>query len=618
MSRQVTRRGRGGHRTAARKASRWSVAWAAPALTPIDTSTDYGRLAARVAARISARPAARGRMGGKARPGPRWRAQARRLALWALVIELFLLALYVVAPLGGVTLTLSPLARVWPWLLAPARLIFGDALVAASLTPERGEAQLALLATLLVGASCAAAGAVWVARRIEQRSGPSGAGADRRWLWLTLGVTAALGLTLALLPALPSDDVFSYILYGRISALHHANPLVATPASFPNDPFLSLVYWQNTRSVYGPIWLLLSSGLSLLAQALGGGLAVYVALFKLLGLATHLANTALIWLILGRLAPQRRLAGALLYAWNPLCLLEFCASAHNDAVMLFFLLLSVYAFVCQREALGLIALALAIQTKLTPVALVPFYLLYCVRSMRAARADWPTVALGLAWRVGLLVGAALVALAPFWAGAQTFGALLFSPPAQQLDNSLLEAVSWPLRWLAQGALGLNVDQARSIVETTLKLLALLVFGLLWLWELRRARSLEGTLLAWGWALAWYALVASGWFWPWYITWVIAVAAVAPWGRLQVVAQLLAGGALTLYGFLPLQAAGVYGFRSVVAFGPALIYLLALLYEHRRQLRQGRRWRELGLGALSGAPRGAMDGRRPWQGASRSP
>src|SRR6185312_15579998 len=173
------------------------------------------------------------------------REATRRLALWALCIEAFLLALFVVAPLGGVTLTVSPLARVWPWLLAPARLVFGDALVRASVTPAQGWAQLALLATLLVGASCAAAGAVWVARRVETRH-------DRRSLWLALGVAAALGLTLTLLPALPSDDIFSYILYGRISALHHANPLITTPASIPHDPFLTLVYWQNTRSVYGP------------------------------------------------------------------------------------------------------------------------------------------------------------------------------------------------------------------------------------------------------------------------------------------------------------------------------------------------------------------------------
>lgn len=578
MSRRAARDRRRGSRPPVRRDTRWTGSPAAAA---------RGELRS---ARITSRP------------GPGWQALARPLALWAVVIEAFLLALYLVAPLGGVSLSISPLASAWPWLLAPARLVFGSALVDASIPPAQGWMQLALLATLLVGASCAAGGATLLALRVERTS-------DRRWLWLALGVAAALGLTLALLPALPSDDIFSYILYGRISALHHANPLVATPASFPSDPFLSLVYWQNTRSVYGPVWLLISGAISLLAQALGGGLVVYVALFKLLGLATHLANAALVWLILGRLAPRRRLAGTLLYAWNPLCLVEFCASGHNDAVMLFFLLLGVYAFARKQEALGLVALALSIQTKIVPIALFPFYLVYSARRLRAAGASWRTVAWGLGWRVGLVALVALAVIAPFWAGPQTFGALLFSPPAQQLDNSLLEAISWPLRWLAQGALGMSVGQARSVVETTLKLLALAAFGLLWLWEMRRTRTLEGVYSAWGWTLVWYALVASGWFWPWYVTWVIAVAAFAPWGRLQVVAQLLAGGVLTLYGFLPLQAAGAYGYRSLVAFGPALAYLLYQVWRVART--GGASWSR-----LRGAARGEPGGSLPARGALR--
>ncbi len=506
------------------------------------------------------------------------------MALAGVGIEAFLLALFVVAPLGGVTQTTSPLARAWPWLLWPARAVFGATMVDASVTPSQGWAQLALFATLLVGASLAWGLAVWRARDADLSPQPShlqGEGVAKWGLWLALGGAALMGVTLALLPSLPSDDVFSYILYGRISALHSANPLIATPSDFPTDPFLSLVYWQTTRSVYGPVWLGLSDGVARLAEALGGGLAVYVTLFKLVGFLTHLANVALVWAILGRIAPERRLAGTLLYGWSPLCLLEFCASAHNDAVMLFFLLLGIYAFTRGWEAVGLALVGLSIATKVTPVALLPLYGGYVVWRARAAGEPWRRVAWALAWRAGVVALTVVVTTAPLWAGPRTFGALLFSPPAQQLDNSLLESVSWPLRWLAQGALGMSVDQARTVVETGLKALALLAFVGLWLWEFRRTRTLEGTLTAWGWALLWFAVVASGWFWPWYVTWVVALAAVAPWGRLTLAAQLLAGGALTLYGFLPLQASPVYGYRSLVAFGPAVVYLAWVAWRARR-------------------------------------
>src|SRR5262249_31370352 len=162
--------------------------------------------------------------------------------------------------------TISPLARAWPAILAPARLFFGDALVNGSLPPAEGWPALALVAVLLVAASCVAAlvipamhGALGGGRPAAgPRGGPGDrwrrATTDQRRLALALGVTAVLGVTLVLLPALPSDDVFSYILYGRISVVHHANPFVSAPSAFPSDPFLSLVFWRGTRSVYGPAW----------------------------------------------------------------------------------------------------------------------------------------------------------------------------------------------------------------------------------------------------------------------------------------------------------------------------------------------------------------------------
>jgi hypothetical protein len=571
----------------------------------------------------------------KEQDGP---GMGRLLAIAALV-ELFLLALMAVAPVGGVSQSISPLARAWPWLLAPGRLIFGDALVDGSVPAERGWPALALFAVLLVGASCAAALALPLCRR--------GVVAGRGYLGLALGCAAALGATLVLLPSLPSDDVFSYILYGRIGVVHHANPLVTAPSAFPHDPFLALVFWQGVLSVYGPAWLLLSGGITLLAEGLGGSLATYVLLFKLLGLLAHLANAGLIWAILGRLAPQRRLLGTLLYAWNPLCLLEFCASAHNDAVMLTFALLGVYCLARAREArtpvrgggergasevaggesggrlkprpvpgrqlaplrfatksayadwerirgwltgkharvlweLGaVVCFGLSIATKYVLLALLPLYLALVWWRGRERGEEWRRVALALVWRVGVVVAVVAVTALPFWAGPRTLGAILYSPPAQELDNSLLDAASWPLRGLAQ-ALGVPQALAKVLTENGLKVLGLAGFGLVWLAQFRRARTLEGMIEAWGWALLGYVVIASGWFWPWYVTWVVAFAALAPWGTVTVAALLLAGGALTLYAFLPLYTAPVYGFRALLVFGPALGYLGWRWWQERRK------------------------------------
>ena len=490
-------------------------------------------------------------------------APLRALILVAAAVEAFLLALVAVAPVGGVSQTLSPLARAWPWLLAPARLVFGDTLVNASVPPEHGWLALALFAVLLIGASAAAALALPICRRCQ--------GADRRHLTLALGGAAILGATLVLLPSLPSDDVFSYVLYGRISAVHGANPLVTVPSAFPHDPFLTLVFWRGTRSVYGPAWLLFSDGLTHLALALGGRLPTYILLFKLTGWLAHLANAALIWSILGVIAPRRRLLGTLLYAWNPLCLLEFCASAHNDAVMLTFALVGVYCLVRGWELPALAAFGLSISIKYVFLALLPLYLVYVARQALDRHEPARRVAGAIAWQLAVVLGVVALTALPFWAGPQTLGSILYSPPAQQLDNSLLEALQWPLRSLAQ-ALGISRGAAASLVQTALKVAGLLLFFGIWLWHLRRVRDFASMLHAWAWVLFWYTVVASGWFWPWYVTWVVALVALLPWSELSVASLLLAGGVLTLYAFLPLYAAPVYGLRAWLAFLPALAYL----------------------------------------------
>lgn len=499
--------------------------------------------------------------------GAEARTAAAVLLRALLGIEAFLLILAAAIPLGGVSLSISPLTEWWPWLLAPARILFGNALVDASIPPSEGWTALALVAVSLVGAAAVAALAAW-------RLIPVGArfARDRRWLIFVLAGAVVLGVTLVLLPALPSDDVFSYILYGRISAVHGANPLITVPGAFPKDPFLVDVYWRDTRSVYGAVWLLLSGGLVQIGAHLGDTLPVYVLLFKSLGLLTHLGNAVLVWAILGVLAPQRQLVGTLLYAWNPLCLLEFCASGHNDALMLFFLLLAIYFLARGWDLPATGALGLSIATKYMPIILVPFYLFLVWRLLLRERAPLGRQAWALGWRCGVIALVLVVTVVPYWAGTQTLGSLLYSPPAQNFDNSLSDTLAWPLAWLLQGRAHLPLFAARHQAVSLLKAVALAGFAVFWLAQFPRVRTLTSMFEAWGWALIGYSIIASGWFWPWYVTWAVAVVAVLPWQRLTGGTLLLAGSVLTLYGFLPLQSSPFYGYRAGLEFLPAIVFL----------------------------------------------
>lgn len=499
-----------------------------------------------------------------------------RLALPAIILQCGWLALFALTATSWLVLTPSPLTVGLIHWHAPAH--WDPALGPVGTVAPDVAWHLFFLAVLLVGLAVVAVWAVHRAQAIPQ--------ADRRILHFVLGATALMGLTLVLLPVLPSDDLFSYALYGRISVLYHLNPLQVTPGQFTGDPFLGHIFWKDTRSVYGPVWLLASAVITWLAQLLGDSVAVYVALYKLLGLGCHLANAALIWGILTRIAPERRLAGTLLYAWNPLPLLEFAGGAHNDALMITLFLLGIWFLTRGQELPALVAWGASIATKYVLIVLLPLWLWQVALTIIAQQDEsiihlWQRRFIAVAWRGSAVLGTAVILALPFWAGPSTLEALVFSPPALHITNSLMDAVSWPLSWLARDFI--HGPAARADTITVLKALGVLCFLAIWAVQLLR-RAGHDIYGAWSWALVGYLVLASGWFWPWYATWPLAVVALRPLDRLSRAVLVLAGGVLTLYGFLPVTAAPIFGYRAFVAFGPALAYLAWDWHRERRAQR----------------------------------
>ncbi len=488
-------------------------------------------------------------------------------------LEVWLLSLFYVSSLDNPNFISSPVVERWPVLLTPARWLWTPSARDGAFILEQDWPNLLLLALVFFGAFLISVAALYCARCIDRPA--------QRHLLLVLAGVLVFGLTMLLIPDFPSRDIFSYIFYGRVRVIHHANPLVVPPSHFPQDPFLARVwpYWRGTPSVYGPVWETLASGLTWLAELLGGSLATYVLLFKGVILCFHLANVLLIWRILGLIAPQRRLMGTILYAWNPLVLLEFAGSGHNDAVMLFFLLLAVLFLAQGSEFLALLAFAFSIDTKYITLLLIPIYLWYAVRH----QSGWVAKTQGMLWRLAVLAGICLVLYLPYWAGMRTFDAVLTSAGVNDLRDSLEEVVAtalrrglWALGWPAQ----LGVEVARTLTKT----IGSLIFLVCWLRLIPRARTWDRLLNSWWWAIFLYLVIACGWFLPWYVTWLLAVAALRPIDRLATAAQLLAGGTLIFYIMDALPSSPLHGIRAFLVFGPAIGYLLWWAYRDRMQTR----------------------------------
>lgn len=189
--------------------------------------------------------------------------------------------------------------------------------------------------------------------------------------------TALLGLPLIVTYPINAIDVFNYFWHGRLLVHYGANPFVVSPDAFPGDPYLPLMgEWADTTTPYGPVWVLVSAAVYWASR---GQVALGLVLFKALGLAAHLATGYLIWRLAEDRAPNERLAGLLLWLWNPAVLFMFVIDAHNDGLMLFWLMLGAWLIRQRRPVLGLIGMTLAPLTKLIGLLALPFWGIYAWR-----------------------------------------------------------------------------------------------------------------------------------------------------------------------------------------------------------------------------------------------
>lgn len=324
----------------------------------------------------------------------------------------------------------------------------------------------------------------------------AGATGGRR-LWTAI---IAAHLVALVAPPLFSADVFGYLNFARLGALHGLNPYTHTAASVPLDPINQYVGWHNVSSPYGP-------GFTLLSYAVEPfGIPAGLWILKAIAAAASLATTALIW----RTADRRGLApapAAALFGLNPLVLVFAVGGGHNDTLAVLLAATGVWLYLTGADRRGASALAATAAVKATAGLALPYALLAGRRSGRALAAALGALAavaaasvLAFGWHPG--------AVADTLRGQQQFVAV----------HSLPSEVS---RLLGLGRLAGGVRLA-FLLTTVAVLVAAAVVA-----RRQRDRWVE----AYGWATL-GLLAGTAWLLPWYGVWALLPAALSSSRRLR--------------------------------------------------------------------------------------
>jgi hypothetical protein len=220
-------------------------------------------------------------------------------------------------------------------------------------------------------------------------------------------VAVAIAARIPLLFSAPSlsDDIYRYVWEGFV-VVHSGNPYAQTP----DDPALAPLRDSDIHpNVNHPELATIYPPLAEAGFALVAALSPTVRAFKL-WIVLHDLLLILVLMRLLRREGQPVLA-VTAYAWNPLVIVEFAGSGHNDPTAMLWLAIA-WLTVRRRPIVSALALSAGVLVKLAPIVTLPFF--FRRWSWRARIASIVTLGAGLAMFWALTRGEAS-GLQAYWA-----------------------------------------------------------------------------------------------------------------------------------------------------------------------------------------------------------
>ncbi|MDQ3044055.1 MAG: hypothetical protein M3R06_02730, partial [Chloroflexota bacterium] len=326
-------------------------------------------------------------------------------------------------------------------------------------------------------------------------------------------IGALLGGIFAGMYPVNAIDIFIYAVRSRIWTEYGLNPNAVRPDQFWNDPYMQFASpaWAGEVSPYGPLWNLIAAPGTWLG---GDRIATALLFYKLLAVFAVIATGLVIYRTLLATRPTNAAAGALFFLWNPLVLWEGIGNGHNDVLIALLIAAAAFAWVKRAYALVIPILVAATAIKYITLLLIPLAIVAIWRILPT----WHARARAAIASAILSFGIALVALYPFY----EIGALVDSVDRQ----SALFATSPAAVAVDQLRAFVGKRDARSVVVgvgTSLLVFSAIVL-LVSVW-----RRPDRLIRAWFEMLFVFLALATWNFRGWYLIWLIAGAALLPFG-----------------------------------------------------------------------------------------
>jgi len=194
-----------------------------------------------------------------------------------------------------------------------------------------------------------------------------------------------------------SNDIFNYIATAKVTYFYRENPYLVMPIDIPNEPMLAFMHAANKTALYGPVWILMT----IVPHVVGvGNLLTTMYAFKLFVIVFYVLLVRLIWTV------TRSVRAVAFFAFNPLVVIDTLISAHNDVVMMYLALTSLYVLKKKRYTYAVILFVASVLIKGATLFLLPVFLYVWWRQGKG-HVDWERV-----WFLGAVCMFAIFMLSP--------------------------------------------------------------------------------------------------------------------------------------------------------------------------------------------------------------